>query len=170
MVAAYVGASVLLIVLVDSWIVALVWFLVSGAGLVALLCWTWIRVTYLAVPALAIERIGVFAAIGRGYRLTRRQFWRTFGIGLLTVVITLIAAQILTVPFSIVGQIAGLAIPDTGIAVLVLVVVNALGSVLATAFVTPFTSAVTSLQYLDQRMRKEAYDVELMAQAGITAS
>ena len=39
---------------------------------------------------------------------------------------------------------------------------------LATAFVAPFTAAVTTLQYLDQRMRKEAYDVELMAQAGIT--
>jgi len=166
----YVAASVLLIVVVDSWIAALAWFLVTGAALVALMCWTWIRVTYLAVPALAIERIGVFAAIGRGYRLTRKQFWRTFGISLLTVVITLVAAQVLTVPFSIVGQVAGLAIPDTGIAVLVLVVVNALGSVLATAFVAPFTAAVTSLQYLDQRMRKEAYDVELMTQAGITAS
>ena len=57
-------------------------------ALVALMCWFWIRVTYLPVPALMIERIGVFAAIGRGYRLTRKQFWRTFGIGLLTVLIT----------------------------------------------------------------------------------
>ena len=47
---------------------------------------------------------------------------------------------------------------------------HALGSVVGAAFVAPFTAAVTSLQYLDQRMRKEAYDVELMAQAGITAS
>ena len=31
-----------------------------------------------------------------------------------------------------------------------------------------FSAAVSSLQYLDQRMRKEAYDVELMAQAGIS--
>ena len=51
-----------------------------------------------------------------------------------------------------------------------LVVTQALSQVVAAAFVTPFTSAVTSLQYLDQRMRKEAYDVELMQQAGITAS
>ena len=40
----------------------------------------------------------------------------------------------------------------------------------AAAFVTPFTGGGDVLQYLDQRMRKEAYDVELMAQAGITAS
>ena len=166
----YVAASVAVIVFVDWWVIALIWFTLSGLGSIALVCWTWIRLTYLVVPALAIERIGVFAAIGRGYRLTRKQFWRTFGIGLLTFIITLIAAQVLTVPFAIIGQIAGIAIPDTGIAVLVLVVVNALGTVLATAFVAPFTSAVTSLQYLDQRMRKEAYDVELMTQAGITAS
>ena len=55
-------------------------------------------------------------------------------------------------------------------ALLVLVVTQALSQVISAAFVTPFTSAVTSLQYLDQRMRKEAYDVELMQQAGITAS
>jgi hypothetical protein len=49
-------------------------------------------------------------------------------------------------------------------------VVQAVTSVLTAAFVAPFTGAVTSLQYLDQRIRKEAYDVELMTQAGITAS
>ena len=47
---------------------------------------------------------------------------------------------------------------------------NAVTSVVAAAFVAPFTAAVTSLQYLDQRIRKEAYDVELMTRAGITAS
>jgi len=166
----YVAASVALLLLVDSWAVALAWFAITGPLLVAVTWWTWIRVTYLPVPALIIERIGVFAAIGRGYRLTRRQFWRTFGIGVLTFIITMVATQIITIPFSIIGPLASLTISDEGTALLVLVVVNALGTVLATAFVAPFTSAVASLQYLDQRMRKEAYDVELMAQAGITAS
>jgi hypothetical protein len=166
---AYAGASVLLLLLVDSWVPALLWFVITGPLVLVLACWLWIRVTYLPVPALVIERIGVFAAIGRGYRLTRRQFWRTFGIGLLTVVITSVAAQVLAIPFAIANQIIGLAVSDSA-AVLVLVVVNALGGVLSTAFVAPFTAAVTSLQYLDQRMRKEAYDVELMTQAGITAS
>lgn len=167
---AYVVASTLLLVLVDSWVPALLWFVITGPLLVALATWVWIRLTYLPVPALMIERIGVFAAIGRGFRLTRRQFWRTFGIGVLTAVITAVASQVLTIPFSIAGQVVGLAVSDSGAAVLVLVVVNALGGVLSTAFVAPFTAAVASLQYLDQRMRKEGYDVELMTQAGITAS
>jgi hypothetical protein len=166
----YAAASVLLLVLVDSWVPALLWFVITGPLLVVLACWLWVRLTYLPVPALIIERIGVFAAIGRGYRLTRRQFWRTFGIGLLTVVITSVAAQVLAMPFSIASQVVGFAMSDSGAAVLVIIVVNALGGVLSTAFVAPFTAAVASLQYLDQRMRKEAYDVELMTQAGITAS
>ena len=52
----------------------------------------------------------------------------------------------------------------------ILSISQALTQVVSAAFVTPFTSSVTSLQYLDPRMRKEAYDVELMQQAGITAS
>ena len=75
----------------------------------------------------------------------------------------------LAVPFTLIGTTAVLR-PRRPYAVLLVVVTHALGTVVAAAFVTPFTGAVTSLQYLDQRMRKEAYDVELMAQAGITAS
>ena len=46
--------------------------------------WFWIRVYYLPGARLMLEPIGVFAALGRGFRLTRKQFWRIFGIGLLT--------------------------------------------------------------------------------------
>jgi hypothetical protein len=165
----YAGLSVAVVLLADSWVVALVWFGVTGIALVVGLVWLWVRVTYLAVPALMVERTGVFAAIGRGYRLTRRQFWRTFGIALLTVIITSVASQILVVPFAIVSSVASIAVSDVGSALIIAVAANAVGTVLATAFVAPFTAAVTSLQYLDQRIRKEAYDVELMTQAGLTA-
>ncbi|MEP9363661.1 hypothetical protein ABLE68_11900 [Nocardioides sp. CN2-186] len=144
--------------------------IVSVPLFIATAVWFWVRVYYLPVPALMIERIGVFAAIGRGFRLTRRQFWRTFGIALLTVVLTSIASQVITVPFSLVAAIGGAATESSRYSVLLVVLAQAVGSVIGAAFVTPFTSAVTSLQYLDQRMRKEAYDVELMAQAGITTS
>jgi hypothetical protein len=138
----------------------------------AFLCfaaWWWIRVYYLPVPALMLERIGVIAAIGRGFRLTSKQFWRTFGIALLTAVVTGIAGSVLAAPFSIASSIVPAVIEGSRYVPLVTVVLTALGTVVQTAFVTPFTAAVTSLQYLDQRMRKEAYDVELMARAGITA-
>jgi hypothetical protein len=139
---------------------------------VAFLCalfWFWIRVYYLPVPALMLEPVGITDAIGRGFRLTRRQFWRTFGIALLTYIIAQVGGSILTVPISLGGQLVILAL-DPEYALLGMVILQAVTSVIATAFVAPFSAAVSSLQYIDQRMRKEAYDVELMTRAGITAS
>jgi MFS family permease len=142
--------------------------LVSVPAFLCLMCWFWIRVYYLPVPPLMLERHGVFGAIGRGFRLTRRQFWRTFGIALLTLVIAQVAGSMLALPFSFAGQLLTLA-AGSDYALLGLVLVQAFSSVVSAAFVAPFTAAVTSLQYLDQRMRKEAYDVELMTRAGIPA-
>lgn len=136
---------------------------------ICVLLWFWIRVYYLPVPALMLERIGVFAALGRGFTLTRRQFWRTFGIALLTYIIAQIGGSMLSFPLSLIGQLSLLAV-DPEYALLGLVLLQALTSVIAAAFVAPFSAAVSSLQYIDQRMRKEAFDVELMTQAGLTAS
>jgi hypothetical protein len=149
---------------------ALVLFgLVSVPLFVVLLVWAWVRFNYLVVPAMMIERTGMFHAFGRAYALTAGQFWRTFGIALLTGLITGVAAQLLATPFSLLGFLAPYMF-DQDTAVLVTLVTQALGTVLAAAFVTPFAAAVASLQYLDQRMRKEGYDVELLTEAGITGS
>lgn len=166
--AAYAATWIPVVVALDAgW--SIVYGLVSVPLLGCFLCWFWVRVYYLPVPALMLEGVGVFGAIGRGFRLTRKQFWRTFGIALLTMLIAQIAGSILTVPISVAGQLLVLA-AGAKYALLGLVVLQAVSSVVSSAFVAPFTTAVTSLQYLDQRMRKEAYDVELMTQAGITAS
>ena len=146
--------------------VIVAWGLVSVPAFVAALWWFWIRVYYLPVPALMLEDVGIVGAVGRGYRLTSRQFWRTFGIALLTVLLVNVAGGILSFPISFVGQIGVLAVDESN-ALLLLIATQGLASVVSTAFVAPFTAAVTSLQYLDQRMRKEAYDVDLMRQAGV---
>ncbi len=166
---AYGVLWLLVVVVAPTWAIVLFGVLTVPA-FVVLSCWFWIRVYYLPVPALMLERSGVLAAVGRGFRLTRRQFWRTFGIALLTVLVAGIAGSMLAAPFSIGAQVLPLAMADSRYVVLAVVVLTAIGTVVQTAFVTPFTSAVTSVQYLDQRIRKEAYDVELMTQAGITAS
>jgi hypothetical protein len=166
----YVLLWVLLVVTAgDNTVLLLVWGLASVPAFVCVMAFFWVRLYYLPVPALMLEPVGVFGAIARGWILTRRQFWRTFGIALLTLVVVGIASNFIGIPIGVIGGIVQIAV-GTRYALLVLVVTQALTQVISAAFVTPFTSAVTSLQYLDQRMRKEAYDVELMQQAGITAS
>ncbi|MCX6398087.1 MAG: hypothetical protein NTV23_16480 [Propionibacteriales bacterium] len=142
------------------------------AGLAALvgLVFLWGRVYYLAVPPLMLEPVGVLAALGRSWRLTSRQFWRTIGIALLTLMITQVIGGILSVPFTIVGTVATFSSGDSELGLILYLVTTGLAAVVSSAFVAPFTSAVTTLQYLDLRMRKEGYDVELLTRAGITGS
>lgn len=164
----YVVLWFLLVALDPGVFLIVIWAIVTIPGLVVLMFWSWTRVNYLAAPAMMIERIGVFRALGRAFRLTGGQFWRTFGILLLTGLITAIAGQLLSLPLSLLGAFAPEFIEGNAGAYVALVG-QALGSVLSAAFVTPFAAAVASLQYVDLRMRKEAYDVELMGQAGIPA-
>lgn len=166
---AYVVLWVLVVVLAgDAWQLILVWGVVTVPAFVALCCWLWIRLYYLPVPPLMLERVGVFAAVGRGWRLTRGQYWRTFGIALLTTIIGSVAGSMLSAPVSIVGQVGAFVVPDY--AALLLIGSQALALVVQNAFVAPFLATVTSVQYVDLRMRKEAFDVELMREAGIIAA
>jgi len=156
---------VLVAVLTGDVLVTVLVGLAATFGSIPLFVWLWVRVVYLATPALMLEPIGVFGSFGRTWRLTAGQFWRTFGIGLLTLLIVQVAGGILTTPVTIGGQLLAVVLPEYS--VLVLVLTQAIALIIQNAFVAPFTAAVTSLQYLDQRMRKEAYDVELMREAGL---
>ncbi len=163
------AALVVVVVLTTSTLVSVLVIVLSVPVLIAVMAWFWIRVYYLPVPALMLEDLGVVASIARGYRLTRGGFWRILGIALLTVLIGGVAGQVLGVPFTIAGTVGSLAVGDD-LALFVTILFTALAQVASTAFVAPFGATVTSLQYLDQRMRKEAYDVELMRQAGVLSS
>lgn len=165
---AYVGLWVVVVLVSPNPWPVVAWGVISGPAFIALCCWLWVRFYYLPVPALMLEDIGVFDAIGRGWTLTSRQFWRTFGIALLTIVITQVASSMLTTPVTVIGQLGAIAWLDY--AALILVLTQAIALVISNAFVAPFVAAVTSIQYVDLRMRKEALDVELMREAGIIAA
>lgn len=165
---AYVALWVVVVFTAETPVIV-IWGVVTVPAFICLMIWAYVRIYYLAVPPLMVERLGVFASIGRAYALTRKQFWRTFGIALLTGIITGIASGILSVPVAMIGAIAPLVIEGSP-GIFVMMVLQSLGTILSTAFVAPFSAAVVSLQYLDQRMRKEAYDVELLSQAGLTAA
>lgn len=168
--ALYVLTWVVVVYTATGWQVPVVYGVVTVPLFIAFLLWFWVRIYYLPVPALMLEPIGVFSAIGRGFHLTRSAFWRTFGIGLLTYVIAQIAGSMLSMPISLVSQgvVLGGASGEAGVYFLVLG--QAIASVITAAFVAPFTTSVATLQYVDLRMRREAFDVVLMQRAGLTRS
>jgi hypothetical protein len=167
--AAYVGLWVAVALLSDGAVPLVVFGIVTVPIALVLACWGYVRLSYLAVPALVLEDVGVFGAYGRAFRLTRGAFWRTFGIALLTALVAQVAAAVLTCPLGIVAGLVSVTVPPEH-EFLVSIVLQAVSTVLSAALVTPFMTTVSTLQYVDQRMRQEAFDVELMNRAGITAS
>lgn len=169
MIAVYAALWIPVILASDSPWPIVAWAVISIPLFLCALIFVWIRVVYLAVPPLMLEPVGIFRAIGRGWELTSRSFWRTLGISVLTYMVTQFAASIIVVPVLIAGFIAGYAVSGT-LGTFLFLGLMVVGQVLASAFVAPFSAGVTSLQYIDLRMRKEAYDVQLMSEAGITSS
>jgi hypothetical protein len=136
--------------------------LVLVIGAVVLDVVVWVRCFVLAPAALVLERTGVVASLRRAGALSRGQFWRILGIALLAQLIAGIASSLLATPFTVAGMFGFVVVPDSATG-LVYVLGTYLGLLVSYSLVTPFTAAVTVLQYVDQRIRKEAFDVELIA-------
>ena len=144
---------------------------VSLVGLLILMVISALVSSYLSIkfsvasPAMVLENLGVFAAIGRSWSLTRGNFWRLFGINILTAIITFMVAGIFGDIAEALGAIfivVGSSSPEDMIASLnttyILIMVM---STIAQLLILPFTSSVNALLYIDLRMRKEGLDVEL---------
>ncbi|KQX69884.1 hypothetical protein ASD06_02440 [Angustibacter sp. Root456] len=118
-----------------------------------------------AAPSLLLEELGVVAALRRSWRLVAGSFWRVFGILLLSAAIAWAASSLLQLPFSLLGQLAALAAagaqPSEATQLVVATAIANLGGVLGSAVVAPFTAGVTSLLYIDLRIRREGLDVAL---------
>jgi hypothetical protein len=132
-------------------------------GVVALV-FVQVRYFLLAAPALVLERTGVAASLRRSGQLSRGQFWRLLGISVLTALVAGLVGQVIALPLGLLGT-AGPALLHGTAGGLVLVFAGYLSQVLVGAVTTPFSSAVVALQYVDQRIRKEGLDVQLIAAA-----
>lgn len=105
---------------------------------------------------------GLFAAVGRTWRLTRGNLWRTLGVLLLVQLIAGVAAEFIGVPL---GLVAGVASAAGGAGTVAGTLVQAIGSLLGLVVTLPFTTAGATLLYLDLRMRREGMDIELAGAA-----
>nr|WP_240969412.1 glycerophosphoryl diester phosphodiesterase membrane domain-containing protein [Streptomyces sp. HNM0575] len=140
------------------------------AGLVAAV-WIWVRFS-LAAPALMLEKQGVISAMRRSAKLVRGSWWRVFGVQMLATILVVIVASVIQMPVTLIGMAAsgqGLsafaeATPATSWSYLIAV---GIGAVIASTITFPIRAGVTALLYLDQRIRREALDLELARAAGV---
>ncbi len=144
-----------------------------GAAVVAV----WLGTKTVFVPSiLMLERTSIRAAVARSWRLTRQSFWRTFGIIALVTVIIAVANSVVGVPVSIVAQIGGGLVRPNGElnsdGLTSYIVVNVVGqfvSLVIASIGAVIQSATIALLYIDQRMRREALDLDLARYAELRA-
>ncbi|MFD3557400.1 glycerophosphoryl diester phosphodiesterase membrane domain-containing protein [Streptomyces goshikiensis] len=142
-------------------------------GLVAavLVTWLWIRLS-LASPALMLEKAKIRTALSRSSKLVNGSWWRIFGVTVLTAVITALVSAIIIYPLLAVsvalfgGGLEGLA-DGTALNSWGALILTGVGSIIALTITMPIQSGVTVLLYIDQRIRREALDLELARAAGL---
>ncbi len=121
---------------------------------------------WLAGPIAVLERQPVGRSLSRSRALVARNFWRVLGIYLLAQLIAGFVSAILSVPFGIAAAVLGMVNNAGNTLALGPLAVQGVGTILGSTVVYPFVAAVTVLVYVDQRMRREALDIELTRAAG----
>jgi hypothetical protein len=129
-----------------------------GLGLVSL----WIYTRLIATTqAIVLEGQGPLAGLGRSWELVRGSFWRVLGIMILMFALTYMVSAIpaLVVNFSL-QFLSGNALDSLMRNQAITSLVAYIGIIVS----LPLKLAVYTLLYYDLRVRKEGYDMELMAQ------
>lgn len=118
-----------------------------------------------ASPAMVLENLGVFASIGRSWSLTRGNFWRLFGINMLTSIIISVVSGVFGGITSVIGAfstiVASSSTNDFMGALSITFIIYMVMTAISLLITLPFSSSVNALLYIDLRMRKEGLDVEL---------
>ncbi|HWX54193.1 MAG TPA: hypothetical protein VN176_06335 [Verrucomicrobiae bacterium] len=127
-----------------------------GCGFLALLLYC--RYS-LAVPACVLERLPVSASLTRSKYLAQGALWRILLVYLLTAAMSLALETAFSTPTYIASF-----LHSTKYA-LALGIGAAIAAFVSTTLATPVGIIAISLLYYDQRVRKEAFDLQLMMQA-----
>jgi len=129
------------------------------AVLIFFVLFVWIYISWsFALPALFVEDVRGVKALQRSFDLVKKRWWPTFG----TVTVGYILASIVSGVAQAVFALVIVAGVDSS-SVLAVVIISLAGLV-GYALTTPFQAALLLVIYFDLRVRKEGFDLELLAE------
>ncbi len=142
-----------------AFLLTLVWTVcVFGAALLIIpgiwLCVVW----SLSLPALLFEGAGPIQALRRSFALVKGRWWATF----LLVLVGLVLVTLFGTVVSLLPQaFAEIFAPENALAN---GIASVIGTTIAGVILYPYSSALLTIMYFDQRVRKEGFDLQLLAQ------
>jgi hypothetical protein len=143
-------------------LIGVIGFLLATAMAVWLFFFVVARVAY--VPqVMLVEGKGIFEAIGRSFSLARGNVRRFMAMTLFTTFATVSALMILLVVIGLIGRFSGInPMNSAEWPAWYAIAYSVLGPV-SSILLTPVWMLGLSLLYVDERVRHEGYDIELMA-------
>ena len=154
------------------------WLVVAGAEVgpilamvlavlvaLAVYLFLWTRLAFVTA-VIVLEGRGVWSAFARSWRLTSGSpFWRILGIRFLTALVVGFAANVVTLPITIIGVVAVMALGGEDQLFMWQAILTGLATLISGALTTPFSAGVDALMVVDQRIRREGLDVQLIQAA-----
>jgi hypothetical protein len=150
-----VGIAGILFSTLDD-VLGVVFVIFGFLGAAVLSVWLWTSWS-VGIPALLTEDARGSRALRRSFRLVRGGWWRTFGL----LVLGYLAAGVVSGIISTLPQLVLLT--DVGESTVTSLAITGLGSALASILTTPFLAALVTVLYFDLRVRKEGFDLQLLA-------
>jgi hypothetical protein len=117
----------------------------------------------LSVPACVLENLGVVDSMKRSWNLSEGTVFRLILVSILAAVIAWILGMVLSIPYFV--GIAFMVSKKDPSVMLPFVAWQYVAEFLARALAGPIGTIAAALIYYDQRVRKEAFDLQLMMQA-----
>jgi hypothetical protein len=141
--------SLLWVIILTALGVALGFVLLIVPGLLLYVWWS------VAAPVLLAEGVRGRRALGRSRQLVRGRWWPVFGV----IVVGVILAGVITAGLAAVSNLLVSGESDSAGRI----VADGVAGLVSSAITTPLTAAFTVVLYFDLRVRKEGFDLELLA-------
>jgi len=110
-----------------------------------------------AVPVLLVEGAGPSRALGRSRELVRGRWWGTCGVAVVGYLLVSIVSVALT------GLVVGVAFANPARNTVTGFILNTLAGTIGSMIATPAAAAFITVLYIDLRVRKEGFDLLLLA-------
>ena len=132
----------------------------TGVGLLlCLIPGIWLGIVWsVATPVLLTEGLRGPKALGRSFNLVTPRFWAAAAV----IVVSYLIRTVLN--GAIGGGVTALAFTDLGQNLFLTQTLSGVAGAIAAIIATPFQAAVTAVLYFDLRVRKEGFDLQLLAQ------
>lgn len=164
----FLAGIIVFLAIVAVWAVLLILAAITNQGVAfavaivaALVLTVFLGCSWLVAPVIVVvEKIGPVAALSRAWRLSSGHRWRIFGIQLLLLILNLVLSILIAALFG------GLAAAGSGgTQTVVSNVVQTLVNLASTIVWAPVQWIAFTVLYYDLRVRKEAFDLQLAAEA-----